>query len=123
MKPDTWTDDRGVSHYLVTSRQSLNFKLPLHAALRAYVFRRDGYKCQRCRAVVSPIPSDYTGRYTLNVRRDNTLDYLVLDHVKPREFGGSSHPDNLQTLCARCNVVKRQTREDFRYRKPGKTGA
>lgn len=39
---------------------------------------------------------------------------LTIDHVKPRSWGGSSDPENLQWLCRRCNSSK-GNRHDTRY--------
>ena len=39
---------------------------------------------------------------------------LVVDHINPRYFGGSHLPDNLQTLCHKCNQVKGIGIIDFR---------
>lgn len=55
-----------------------------HAALKAFVIRRDGGRCRWC-------GSD----------RD-----LVADHVVSYNNGGSHHPRNLQALCDSCNAGK-----------------
>lgn len=52
--------------------------------VRDLVFARDGYRCRQC------------GR----------REYLELDHVEPWSLGGSDEPENLQTLCSRCNRAK-----------------
>jgi 5-methylcytosine-specific restriction endonuclease McrA len=31
---------------------------------------------------------------------------LHVDHIKPRSLGGTNDPDNLQTLCRKCNIGK-----------------
>lgn len=38
-------------------------------------------------------------------RSDRFAD-LEIDHIKPIAKGGKSTPDNLQTLCRRCNRMK-----------------
>lgn len=48
------------------------------------VFKRDGFVCQQC------------GR----------MDNLTIDHKIPLTSGGSNEPDNLWTLCQRCNKKK-----------------
>lgn len=53
--------------------------------MRFFIYERDGYRCQIC------------GRRT----RD-----LEVDHIIPIAKGGKSTPDNLQTLCHRCNYRK-----------------
>ena len=58
--------------------------IPPTEAERQAVFKRDGFKCVFCGAT----------------------DDLTLDHVIPRSKGGSSNPDNLQTLCRSCNTSK-----------------
>lgn len=53
--------------------------------LRFYIYYRDGYRCCRC------------GKKT---------DNLEIDHIVPISKGGKTHPDNLQTLCKKCNKEK-----------------
>jgi len=66
-------------------------KLPL--GIRYNVFERDGFRCRAC-----------------GISRDDN-DYIVLcvDHIIPLSKGGSSTMDNLQTLCAACNLGKSNT--------------
>jgi hypothetical protein len=81
-----WTDFEG-NVWKVISPKMRPFKEKYKKrsiALRDYVFRRDGYKCQRC----------------------STTDNLVLDHRASLRNGGTNHPDNLQTLCHSCNCSK-----------------
>lgn len=56
--------------------------------LRYRILRRDGFVCQIC------------GR--------GQADGVVLhvDHIKPVSKGGKTEPDNLRTLCDRCNLGK-----------------
>jgi hypothetical protein len=58
--------------------------LAQNANLRWAIFERDGYQCVRCGS-----------------RRD-----LTVDHVVPVSRGGLNAPDNLRTLCRRCNSSK-----------------
>lgn len=53
-------------------------------ASRSMVYERDGYRCKACGAT----------------------ENLSLDHIIPVSKGGSDDPQNLQTLCRRCNSVK-----------------
>jgi len=54
------------------------------------VLYRAGFKCQACGA-----------------QPDDTNDVeLHIDHIVPDSWGGSDDPDNLQCLCARCNMSK-----------------
>jgi 5-methylcytosine-specific restriction enzyme A len=55
--------------------------------LRAYILRRDEYRCVWCGAE----PDRF---------------YLQADHVIPRAKGGKTHPANLVTACAECNLRK-----------------
>lgn len=59
-------------------------KVPVPKALRLRVFRRDGWRCQRC----------------------GTAANLCVDHIHPERLGGTNDFDNLQTLCRPCNSKK-----------------
>ena len=56
--------------------------------LRFAIYERDGWRCRKC------------GRRT---------DDLEIDHIIPIAKGGKTVPDNLQTLCRRCNKEKGDT--------------
>lgn len=58
--------------------------------LRETIKQRDGYKCLHCSVSLVDEP--------------NLL--LEIDHIIPVSRGGMSTPDNLQTLCWRCNRRK-----------------
>lgn len=57
------------------------------------VLERDGYKCVIC------------GRG----RREGVE--LHVDHIKPRYLGGQSTIENAQTLCSRCNFLKKYLKQ------------
>ena len=63
--------------------------LDFSTKVRAEILRRDGYKCVLC------------GRG----RRDGVE--LVVDHITPKDKGGSGSVDNGQTLCMECNLMKK----------------
>lgn len=81
-----WVDQHGEERKVPTIVGRLKFRIPLHAALRDFVFQRDGFRCGDC--------------------GENDRDKLVMDHVVSRRNGGAHHPSNLRTLCARCNSRK-----------------
>lgn len=58
--------------------------------LRREILERDGYTCKNCGASLQSEP--------------NLL--LEIDHIIPISKGGITSPDNLQTLCWRCNRSK-----------------
>jgi 5-methylcytosine-specific restriction endonuclease McrA len=60
------------------------------ADLREAVKQRDNYTCQKCGNSV--------------LKEPNLL--LEVDHIIPVAKGGKTEPDNLQTLCWRCNRAK-----------------
>lgn len=60
------------------------------AGLRSWIKDRDGYACLRCGVSVA----------------DEPHLLLEVDHIMPVSRGGLSTPDNLQTLCWRCNRSK-----------------
>lgn len=55
--------------------------------MRFFIYQRDGYRCCLCG------------------RSDRFAD-LEIDHIQPIAKGGKCTPDNLQTLCRRCNRMK-----------------
>lgn len=99
-----WTDHKGVVRRIVKHKGNprLKFDVPLHAALRAFVFWRDGYACRFCGKGATSVPEDYDGRYTLMA--DGVI--LVIDHILSIRRGGTHSPTNLQTLCDPCNATK-----------------
>lgn len=58
--------------------------------LRFIVMKRDAFKCKIC------------GR---SPATDQTV-ILHVDHIIPYSKGGETLPDNLQTLCSKCNIGK-----------------
>jgi hypothetical protein len=59
-------------------------RAPIAQAVRLAVFRRDGGACVEC----------------------GTTEGLQFDHVIPVALGGASTVENLQVLCAACNLAK-----------------
>lgn len=59
-------------------------------ALRTAIKKRDYYTCQMCEASTA----------------QQSLLLLEVDHIIPISKGGLSDPDNLQTLCWKCNRSK-----------------
>lgn len=103
MSPEFWTDQLGVSRRVPTCRWRLKFYMAGHAALRAFVFARDGFVCLDCGDPAVNVPAQYTGRETVATARGSCL---VMDHVVSRRNGGSHGPENLRTLCDSCNARK-----------------
>ena len=61
----------------------------MDAALRALVARRAGYRCEYCRLPEQFVPVGFH-----------------VEHIIPRQHGGSDDPDNLCHACSRCNWHK-----------------
>lgn len=59
-------------------------KAKISQALRAEIFRRDGYRCKHC----------------------GSSEDLRVDHIFPERYGGTLALENLQTLCQSCNSKK-----------------
>lgn len=102
-KPQIWTDDIGVTRPVPKGKR-LVFMSGGHAALRAFVFRRDNFTCAGCGIWPDVIPSGYTGRYTVEL--PGRWRFLDIDHKHPRSKGGTHHPDNLRPMCFPCNSAK-----------------
>jgi len=81
--PKTWTDEHGVTRATPSVIGRLRSTCPGHAALKAFVIRRDG-KCVEC----------------------GSTDRLEADHILSRKRGGAHHPLNMQALCGSCNARK-----------------
>jgi len=60
---------------------------PIESRLRHEVFKRDDYKCKEC-------------------GKTKKESVLHCDHIIPVSQGGTDELDNLQTLCAECNLAK-----------------
>lgn len=108
-QPSTWTDYRGRTWKVTTMRGRLKFKIPCHAALRAHVFHRDGYRCQRCGEPAVGVPADYDGRSALLTDKLDGGGWrvaLILDHILTLKAGGRNVVENLQALCEQCNKSK-----------------
>ena len=105
-----WFDSDGTKRRVRAAGKKLHFRNPSHAALRAFVYRRDSFTCVKCGWQPSEmplVPELYTGEFTLTGPEiDGKRRELQLDHKIPRIDGGSNHPDNLQTLCFGCNASK-----------------
>lgn len=60
--------------------------------LRAYILRRDGYRCQF--------------RHLGGIGPKCNRPAQHVDHIVPVAVGGSDDPENLRASCARCNLRK-----------------
>ena len=67
------------------------------SSLRRAIFHRDKFICQKCGN--API-------ITLRTRIVPDLSELHMDHIIPIVKGGKTTWENLQTLCAHCNLSK-----------------
>lgn len=65
------------------------------AALRRFIFWRDNDTCRYCGRTPRPLYEFWTNRLR-----------LVIDHVLPVHFGGTSDPENLVLACDNCNARK-----------------
>ncbi len=75
----------------VTSKKSTKAQRTLMTEkLRNQIKERDNYTCQMCSAST----------------KEQSLLLLEIDHIIPVSKGGLSTPDNLQTLCWKCNRTK-----------------
>jgi 5-methylcytosine-specific restriction endonuclease McrA len=58
------------------------------------VYERYGFKCAYCGI-------DGSGDFQIWFNAN-----FAVDHIKPRKFGGTDHPDNLALACHSCNLYK-----------------
>lgn len=71
-------------------RNKMKRKYKQGLTLRDYILKRDNYTCQKCG----------------NSKRIEPNLLLEVDHIYPVSKGGLSIPENLQTLCWKCNRSK-----------------
>jgi 5-methylcytosine-specific restriction endonuclease McrA len=57
------------------------------------ILKRDGYKCVQC-----------------GMGKKEGVD-LHIDHIIPKDFGGKATIENGQTLCSRCNFLKKNLKQ------------
>lgn len=104
-----WTDEGGRQWKAPTSKRRMDYaRFPLHAAVRAFVHRRDEFKCRACGRKCSCPSTPYDGVEAV-ICDDDTL--LVVDHILSLRRGGTNHPSNLQLLCDPCNARKVTTHD------------
>ena len=72
---------------LDTGQESLSERRYASYKQRAFVLRRDGYRCRYCKSPVSMVTA-------------------VLDHVHPFKAGGKTEVGNLAACCSDCNKAK-----------------
>jgi len=61
----------------------------MRSSLRDLVVTRAGARCEYC-----------------HLHQDETFYSFYVEHVIPRQHGGSDSPDNLALSCRRCNLYK-----------------
>jgi 5-methylcytosine-specific restriction endonuclease McrA len=72
---------------------------------RLRIYERDGFRCVWCLRRVATLQ---------DVAKEKHLALATLDHLVPRERGGSNEAPNLVTACATCNQ-DRGTRSAVAY--------
>jgi len=72
--------ERGCTKYV----PSTSGRKRIPNTVKTLVFERDAYRCVKC----------------------TSYKNLCIDHVYPLSLGGSNEPENLQTLCWKCNSKK-----------------
>lgn len=84
-----YTPERPAGEAPVPHTHKAEERAKMTHALRYEVLRRDGYRCRCC---------------GLSVAQGGVLH---VDHIVPVSKGGRTTKDNLQALCASCNLGKR----------------
>jgi len=64
-------------------------------ATRQKLIARDSDRCAHC-------------------RRRKKVEDLTIDHIIPKIAGGGNTLENLQLLCQRCNIIKKEKPDPFR---------
>ena len=73
------------NHSLTTTERGLGWGWQ---KLRLTILKRDGYLCQPC------------------IRQGRPTEATEVDHISPRYMGGEDAPDNLESICRVCHLVK-----------------
>lgn len=63
------------------------------AAQKSAILKKDGYKCVQC-----------------GMGKKEGVE-LHVDHIIPKDFGGEATIENGQTLCSRCNFLKKNLKQ------------
>jgi len=77
--------------------RALKFNATIEEFSPIDIFKRDGYICQLCKKKTRP-----------GYKRTHPL-YPHLDHIQPLSLGGAHSKQNVQCLCAHCNLTKSNT--------------
>jgi 5-methylcytosine-specific restriction endonuclease McrA len=72
-------------------------------SVRRRVFRRDDYLCIGC-GLIGWERRCERGGFSFPTSEPGI--FLSIDHIQPRDEGGSNDESNLRTLCTRCNARK-----------------
>lgn len=83
-------DGKPSTEWIKEERAKLNRKYEDNMTLRELILKRDNYTCKQCGNSMTTEP--------------NLL--LEVDHITPVSKWGPSIPENLQTLCWKCNRAK-----------------
>lgn len=86
----TSLDGKPSTEWIKEERAKLNRKYKDDMTLREWILKRDNYTCKQCGNSMTTEP--------------NLL--LEVDHITPVSKWGPSIPENLQTLCWKCNRAK-----------------
>lgn len=84
------SDGKPSTEWIKEERAKLNRKYKDNMTLREWILKRDNYTCKQCGNSMTIEP--------------NLL--LEVDHITPVSKWGPSIPENLQTLCWKCNRAK-----------------
>ncbi len=133
-----WVGNRSVRHLYDRHVASKELRLPLPPLMYRYrcqkcglyLFHPDRLRAPRCEACIAsstdraplrrhaPRLVAETGGRCPGCRRPITVATAHVDHMTPIARGGTNARENLQALCARCNLSKgAQTMEEWRKRR------
>jgi hypothetical protein len=83
---------KGVYHYNPKAVNKKNLE-DFTAAQKEAILKRDGYKCVQC-----------------GMGKREGVE-LHVDHIIPKDLGGKATLENGQTLCSRCNFLKKNLKQ------------
>jgi hypothetical protein len=100
------TGSQGTGEYLVTDPRELEAIL-LGLARQHKYLQSENFSSNRSRSIPDDVKRAVWARDGGCCVKCGATDYLEFDHIIPHSLGGANTVNNIQLLCRRCNLLKR----------------